>query len=107
MWSILHHHALGLVRVEGDLGCLGPDQADELTGVLVLLPVGAGQVVVGVVGTEVETNMVRGGVVEAASRGQRSKYLNLKGGPYVFIIIRQNTLAFVHRKLIAVTLSVE
>lgn len=70
---ILHHHALGLVRVECHLGGPGAEQVDKLAGMLVLLPVAAGQVVIGVAGVQVEALVLGGGAMLGVSRGGGAK----------------------------------
>lgn len=63
---VLHQHALGLLRVEGDFGGLGADQRHEVCCVLVLLPVVRGQVVVGVGTVEEEAFILGGRLVKTA-----------------------------------------
>ena len=68
--SVLHQHALGLLRVERHLGRLGTHQPHKLGRVLVLLPVAGGQVVVGVGGVEVEALVLWGrGLLRVACGG--------------------------------------
>lgn len=79
--SILHQHTLCLVSVQGCLGCLGTQQVDKVAGMLVLLPVAAGQIMVSVAGVQVEAIVFGGGTVLVACTaegGDGTKDLNLQ-----------------------------